>query len=205
MRISRDGSVTVWKAWVYGIAGRILSCFATRSAARLNSNLSAQRAPVSPGMSTVIFWLGEERYAIDLKDLAEVLPCTDCTPVPGTPARFLGVVNVHGQLRSVLDLSVVLGVPRRDGNGSGFVLMLSHRCQGIGLRVDGVEDLREIRLEGMPPANQGKFVEQFKAPGIDKGIPLVGGRRIPYLRDISSCASVCREPRTDSGQRPERK
>jgi purine-binding chemotaxis protein CheW len=123
------------------------------------ANLSAQRGPVSPGTPAVIFWLGEERYAIDLKELAEVMPCADCTPVPGTPAQFLGVMNVHGELRSVLDLSVVLGVPRRDSSGSGFVLMLSHRWQGIGLRVDSVEDLREIRLEEMTPANQGKFVK----------------------------------------------
>jgi purine-binding chemotaxis protein CheW len=123
------------------------------------ANLMTQRTPVSAGTPAVIFWLNEERYAIDLKEVAEVLPCTDCTPVPGTPAQFLGVMNVHGELRSVLDLRVVLGVPRRDSAGSGFVLILRHQRQGIGLKVDGVEELREIRLAEMTRAGQGKFVK----------------------------------------------
>jgi purine-binding chemotaxis protein CheW len=122
------------------------------------ANQTAQQKLASPGTPSVIFCVGEEHYAIELKEVAEVLTCTGCTHVPGTPSRFLGVMNVHGELRSVLDLTAMLGLPPKADAASGLVLMLRYQGQGIGLKVDRVEELREIRPEEITPAHQGKFV-----------------------------------------------
>jgi purine-binding chemotaxis protein CheW len=118
-----------------------------------------QKKHASPSTPAVIFRLGEERYAILLKDVVEVLQRTRCTPVPGAPAQFLGVISVRGELRSVLNLSAVLGVSRSDSSGDGFVLMLSYQGQGIGLNVDAIEEMRELRLEEMTGAYQARFVK----------------------------------------------
>ena len=52
----------------------------------------------------VVLGIGKERYGIDLPDVAEVLPPVAPTPVPGAPAVFAGVINVHGEIRPVIDL-----------------------------------------------------------------------------------------------------
>src|SRR5579864_6064282 len=89
-------------------------------AARL-ATVEMNREPASPGLSALVFRLGQERYAIEMSELAEVLPLTRCVPVPGASREFLGVINLRGELRAVLDLGHVLA-PADTGNGeSGFV------------------------------------------------------------------------------------
>jgi chemotaxis signal transduction protein len=114
-------------------------------------------APVTAGLPALVFRLGTERYAVELKDVAEVLPFTRCTSVPGAPAEFLGVINLRGELRAVLDLGRVL-VSAESGNlDSGFVLVLRRPSQGIGLKVDVIDELREIQREELMPAQGGCF------------------------------------------------
>lgn len=127
-------------------------------AIRLANQLSVQN-PLAPGTPAVIFRLGGERYAIQLTDVVEVIPCTRSTPVPGAPAKFLGVTSVRGELRSVLNLSSVLGVSRTDSLGHGFVLMVRYQGQAIGLHVDSIEEVRELQLEQITGANQGRFIK----------------------------------------------
>jgi chemotaxis signal transduction protein len=127
-------------------------------AARLANQLR-QLKPASPGTPALIFRLSGERYAIQLKDVAEVLPCVRCMSVPGAPAEFLGVISVRGELRSVLNLSAALGVSRNDRSGDGLVLMVRHQGQGIGLNVDAIEEVRNLQLDVMTGFNQGRFVK----------------------------------------------
>jgi chemotaxis signal transduction protein len=126
-------------------------------AIRLAEQLTQQS--LSPSTPAVIFRLGEERYAIPLKDVVEVLPCDHCAPVPGAPVQFLGVISLRGELRSVLNLSAALGVSRSNGSSDAFVLMVRHQGQGIGLSVDTIEEVRDLELEEMTGVHQSRFVK----------------------------------------------
>jgi purine-binding chemotaxis protein CheW len=128
----------------------------------------------SPGLPVIIFRLARERYAIELKDLAEVLPFTRCTPVPGAPSQFLGVINLRGELRGVLDLSQLLALPESESTKSGFVLILRAGL-GVGLKVDSVEELHEIRPEDLTrpmQANHLKGLASGTLPLLDVDILL---------------------------------
>src|SRR5437879_4642246 len=75
------------------------------------AQLADRRAQVSGPVSALrvlVFGLGTERYALEFADLVEMLPFARCTPVPGGPAQLLGVANIHGEIRSVLDLGRLL-------------------------------------------------------------------------------------------------
>ncbi len=125
-------------------------------AARLAS-VEMNREPASPGLSALVFRLGQERYAIEMSELAEVLPLARCVPVPGASREFLGVINLRGELRAVLDLGHVLA-PSDTGNGeNGFVLMLRRPGKEIGLKVDHIEELRQIRPEELTLSSQGNY------------------------------------------------
>jgi purine-binding chemotaxis protein CheW len=114
----------------------------------------AANKPASRGIPALIFRLAEERYAIALQELAEVLPFQGCTQVPGTSTQFLGVINLRGELRPVIDLARVLS--GSSSTDSGAVLVL--RRQGA-LKVDSVEDLREIRPEELTRPVQGHYIQ----------------------------------------------
>jgi purine-binding chemotaxis protein CheW len=114
----------------------------------------ADNQQASKGMPVLIFRLAHEQYAIALRELAEVLPFQGCTPVPGSSPEFLGVINLRGELRPVIDLARVLsGSASTD---SGAVLVLRRQA---GLKVDSAEELREIRSDEMTPPARGHHVQ----------------------------------------------
>ncbi len=141
--------------------GRIDAAYRQR-AARL-AKAHAVEGPVSVSLPVLIFRLGKERYAIELRELAETIPFARCSPVPGSPTQFLGVINVRGELRAVLDLGRLFALPENVDSDPGFVLVLRRKGQEIGLKVDRIEELREIRQEEFSSPGQVSYVKGIAA------------------------------------------
>jgi purine-binding chemotaxis protein CheW len=103
----------------------------------------------------LVVGIGKERYGIDLGDVAEVLPPLRATPVPGAAAVFAGVINVHGEIRPVLDLRRFLRMEMALETPALATPMVAHvillrmillRKDGreMGLQIDSVEHVRLI-------------------------------------------------------------
>jgi purine-binding chemotaxis protein CheW len=131
-------------------------------AARLAKGV--RQEPGAPGFPVMVFRLGLDRYAIETKEVVEALRLERCTPVPGSPPLFAGVITLRGELRAVVDLARLLALPGSANQNSGFVLLLRGHGQGIGLKVDRIEGLREIGPEELSLTSQGKYVMGL-APG----------------------------------------
>jgi purine-binding chemotaxis protein CheW len=102
----------------------------------------------------LIFTVAGERYALPLQELAEVLPFQGCTPVPGSSPSILGVMNLRGEIRPLIDLACVLSAGTALDSGAVLVLR-----RPLALKVDRIEDLREIRREELNPAAPGTFIQ----------------------------------------------
>ena len=103
--------------------------------------------PASKGIPALVFRLGQERYAIALGELSEVVPFRGCAAVPGTGPELLGVMNLRGEIRPVIDLGRVLKGSHSSDPGAVLVLR-----RPAALKVDAVEDLREISAAELGPA-----------------------------------------------------
>jgi purine-binding chemotaxis protein CheW len=134
---------------------------AYRKRAAQLANRPAQNEPRTASMPTLVFSLSEERYAIELSELAEVLPLGHWIPVPGAAAAFLGVINVRGELRPVVDLGRMVLNIKNEAATSGFVLMLRRQRGEIGLKVDHIEGLRELQNEKVSSLGQGKYTKSI--------------------------------------------
>jgi len=147
---------------------RIEAAYRSRAASLAKTELAQ---PVSAGVPALVFGLAQERYAIELQELTEVLPFARCIKVPGAPPLFRGVMNVRGELRSVVDLGRLIGSlrssadpPTASGAGeSGFVLMLRRPGREIGLQVDRIEELREFRPEELDAPGQANYAKGVHA------------------------------------------
>ncbi|MBW2203683.1 MAG: chemotaxis protein CheW, partial [Deltaproteobacteria bacterium] len=53
-------------------------------------------------VEVVEFMLAHERYALELTHIREVYPLKDLTPLPGTPDFVLGIINIRGQILSII-------------------------------------------------------------------------------------------------------
>jgi purine-binding chemotaxis protein CheW len=107
-------------------------------AAHLASRQNQSAAPAA-ALRVLVFSVGLERYALDFADLKEILPFVACTPIPGGFPELLGVVNVAGEIRSVLDLGRMLGCPGEDGASGGYLLLVRLHGRETALRVDALE------------------------------------------------------------------
>jgi purine-binding chemotaxis protein CheW len=121
------------------------------------ASVEVKRQSASPELSALVFRLGRERYVVEMSELAEVLQFARCVPVPGASRKFLGVMNVRGEIRPVLDLGQLLAASDTGTGDGGFVLMLRRPRKEIGLKVDQIEHLRQIRPEELTSSIHGTY------------------------------------------------
>lgn len=106
--------------------------------------------------AVLVFLLGTERYGIDVLHVKTVRRLERITPVPGVPPFYKGVVNIRGQIITVLDLRLFfnIAITRRDPPEELIILqtnnleigILAHRVQDIlTLRPHEIEPLEDIR------------------------------------------------------------
>jgi purine-binding chemotaxis protein CheW len=133
-----------------------------RHRAILLATVQEQHRPAAPRLPVLICQVAQERYAIEVRDVAEVLPLARCTPVPGASRNILGVINLRGALRAVVDLGHLLKSSEVEPGDSGFVLMLRNKGHAagsgeIGLKVDRIEALLEVTPQEWVHAESGTF------------------------------------------------
>jgi chemotaxis signal transduction protein len=122
------------------------------------ARLALQRAlpDTAATFAALVFTLGTEHYAIELRDLAEVLPFRGCTPVPHMPQELAGVLNLRGAIRPVIDVAHVMGLPIAKDRNPGWLLVLRRGSLEIGLLVDQVVNVRPFQSDDTTgPAHDG--------------------------------------------------
>jgi len=141
---------------------------------RSRANRLAKRpVPERTGQSAVpviVLGIGAERYGVDLPDVAEILPPVRITPVPGAAAVFAGVINVHGEIRPVIDLKRLLGIGTTGNGDPARVILLRRNGREMGLQIDSVgqiewigdTDLPQNALpqDGLPQHTSSKYVRR---------------------------------------------
>lgn len=103
----------------------------------------------------LLFRLGEETYAVGVEDVREIVSGFAVTRIPCVPSHVLGVINVRGEIVSVIDLAAVLnaqqGAARAPGgdDGSGIIVR-SDDVTGM-LVVDEIGDIIEVPAASVEP------------------------------------------------------
>ncbi|MGE5546063.1 MAG: chemotaxis protein CheW [Solirubrobacterales bacterium] len=98
----------------------------------------------APGQPVLCFSVAAETYGLALSELTEVMPLALWTPVPGQPQHLLGVTNVRGEIRPVLDLHAMLGLTVPQNVERHYVAYLRTGSREVGLRVDALDRIRFI-------------------------------------------------------------
>lgn len=92
------------------------------------------------------FSLGAEDYAIPLLMVREVISVPDTTPIPKSPVHFLGIMNLRGQVISVVDLRKKLKVdPKKDNEEA--VIIVDIGGTNIGVVVDSINKVLAFSSE----------------------------------------------------------
>ncbi|MFH0735983.1 MAG: chemotaxis protein CheW [bacterium] len=93
------------------------------------------------------FGLASEKYGIENMYVREVYPLKDFTTLPGLPSFVLGIINVRGQIVSVIDLKKFFNLPWKGIGELNKVIILRNQQMEFGILCDTVYDARSISLD----------------------------------------------------------
>lgn len=95
--------------------------------------------------TVLTFELGEEHYGVDVMTVRGVRTIPRITRVPGTPPFYRGVVNVRGQVITVLDLRLFFNIPVGEEQVAPDELVVVRSGElEIGLLADNIEGVATI-------------------------------------------------------------
>jgi purine-binding chemotaxis protein CheW len=114
----------------------------------------------------VLFRVGDLVCAAVATTVREILPPQRATRIPGAPSAVQGLINVRGELVTLIDGARLLG---RDAvNGDGSVVLVGWGDQTVALAVDEVLDLVSVAA--------GELAPRDELPGLDPAVVRAVGR-----------------------------
>lgn len=132
----------------------------------INDSIKPARArQVDSSERYLAFQLGTEQYAIPLLQVKEVIQMSDPTPIPQTPIYFKGVINLRGQVISVLDLRLKLNLAQIvNGPKTAIIILDLNQDISIGLVVDRINSVLAFPTENISvaPDNLSGKVQYLK-------------------------------------------
>lgn len=84
------------------------------------------------------FCLGDEDYAIPLLMVREVISIPETTPIPKAPKHFIGLMNLRGQVISIVDLRTKLTIKPNENHSDSAVIIVDFGGMNIGIVVDSI-------------------------------------------------------------------
>jgi purine-binding chemotaxis protein CheW len=101
----------------------------------------------------VTFRLQEETYGINVMQVQEVLRYTEIAPVPGSPDYVLGIINLRGNVVTVIDTRARFGLPPAEVSDNTRIVIIEAEKQVIGILVDSVAEvvyLKQSEIDNAP-------------------------------------------------------
>jgi purine-binding chemotaxis protein CheW len=103
----------------------------------------------------ILFYLGEELFAINVKYVLRVLAATSFTKVPQGPAFLKGVTNFNGSVLPVVDTYRKFGFPEEKMAQKPLILVLNLNLESknttLGFLVDDSNDVFEVSEDAVKP------------------------------------------------------
>lgn len=113
------------------------------------------------------FRLAHERYAVETRQVREVYPLKELTPLPCTPAFVRGIVNVRGRMLPVFDLKKFFDLPEKGLTDLHRIIIVQRRDLELGLLADSIVGVRPVSVDALQPA-----------------LPTLNGIRSDYLKGL---------------------
>lgn len=151
---------------------------ATRDAilAERAQQLARQAADASRSeavLTVVVFRMAHETYALEMRRIRGIHPLADITKIPGVPDFIRGIINLRGEIISVVDLKIFFDLTDDAPVRSPQVIILSSDDMEFGILADdilGIRDIPETRIQ--------------------KSLPTLSGVRADYLKGITAGGTV---------------
>ena len=120
----------------------------------------------------LMFKLGEEEYGIDIKRITAIEELPQITTIPDMPKFVKGVINLRGKVIPAIDLRLRFDIEEKEYDDRTCIIIVSMNDSTVGLIVDIVSEVHEIKENDIGPAPSFKNAsgnEQYIAGLAKKG------------------------------------
>ncbi len=114
--------------------------------------IRAQAVAQDPVLRWVTFRLGDETYGINVMQVQEVLRMTEIAPVPGAPHYVLGIINLRGNVVTVLDTRTRFGLEPKETDDATRIVIIETDGHIVGILVDSVAEVVNLRASEIETA-----------------------------------------------------
>ena len=118
----------------------------------MSKTLSKDNVSDDPILQWVTFKLAGETYGVNVMQVQEVLRYTEIAPVPGAPNYVLGIVNLRGNVVTVIDARFRFGLDEGEVTDNTRIVILEADKHVIGILVDSVAEVVYLRLSEIETA-----------------------------------------------------
>lgn len=131
-------------------------------------------------LQLIEFVLSGERYGVEPLFVREVYPLRDFTPLPGVPSFVVGIVNVRGEILSVVNLKKFFDLPEKGLGELNKLIILRNEQMELGILADEILGTRTISrgaLQAAPPTISGIGASYLRGVTRD-GLIMLDGEKI---------------------------
>ncbi|WP_144822233.1 chemotaxis protein CheW [Marinobacter piscensis] len=100
----------------------------------------------------VTFQLENETYGLNVMQIQEVLRYTEIAPVPGAPDYVLGIINLRGNVVTVIDTRRRFGLADAEVTDASRVVVMESGDQVMGILVDSVAEVVYLKASEIETA-----------------------------------------------------
>lgn len=129
------------------------------------SNANDKQQANDAVLQWVTFRLEGETYGINVMQVQEVLRYSEIAPVPGAPPYVMGIINLRGNVVTVIDTRHRFGLPEPQITDNTRIVIIETDAHVIGIMVDSVSEvvyLKESEIETAPNVGNeesAKFIQ----------------------------------------------
>ena len=141
---------------------------------RRNTNVKID--PNDEILQWVTFTLENETYGINVMQVQEVLRYTEIAPVPGAPLYVLGIINLRGNVVTVIDTRSRFGLESTEITDNTRIVIIEADKQVIGILVDKVTEvvyLKSSEIDDAPNVGNDESAQFIKGVSNREGELLI--------------------------------
>lgn len=98
-------------------------------------------------MQVVIFKVNDEQFAVEASKVQSINDMMEITKVPKSALNIKGLINLRGNIISLLDINLLLDIEKGTGAQENIII-LNLEEESVGVTVDQVDEVLEIE-EGL--------------------------------------------------------
>lgn len=119
--------------------------------------MSIKKDVQNSNVELATFYIGDALCGMDILKVQEINKLMEMTKVPQAPQYVTGILNLRGQIVTVIDLGKKLGLTAIDLNDASRNIIVNSANEYIGLLVSHISDVVAADMDKVekPPANIG--------------------------------------------------